>query len=250
MARRGSDGAQRRKTPRRAARGHAPGTAQPAYHHGDLRNALLAATDALLSEAGLEKFTLREVARRAGVSHGAPAHHFGDVSGLLSAYTAEGFAQLAAAMADRRAAASPPPLEQLIATGLAYVDYALAHRARFQLMFRSDRLDPESEQLEKAGAAAYGHLVDCVAALDPGDGPDADARRLRTTVLAWSVVHGYATLMLDNRHFAAHARGDRATALAMVEAMLRSMQTGFAPPSAPARAVGARGALSPSGRSA
>jgi AcrR family transcriptional regulator len=250
MARRGSDGAQKRKTSRRAARGHAPGAAQSAYHHGDLRNALLAATDALLSEAGLEKFTLRAVARRAGVSHGAPAHHFGDVSGLLSAYSTEGFAQLAAAMAQRRAAAPAQPFEQLIATGLAYVDYALAHRARFQLMFRSDRLDPTSQALEKAGGDAYGHLVDCIVGLDTGTDPDAEPRRRRNAALAWSLVHGYATLTLDNRYFAAHARGDRATALAMVEAMLRSMRPSFEQAPAPTGAPGRRGPLSPSGRSA
>ncbi len=202
----------------------------PAYHHGDLRNALLAATDAVLTEAGLEGFTLREVARRAGVSHGAPAHHFGDVRGLLSAYAAEGFAQLATAMAQLRAAASPRPSDQLIATGVAYVDYALAHRARFQLMFRSDRLDPGFMPLAESGGQAYGHLVDCIARADPGTDGDALARRLRKTALAWSLVHGYATLMLDSRAFAAHAHGDRAQALAMVESLLRSAQPAFVEP--------------------
>lgn len=199
----------------------------PAYHHGDLRNALLAATDELLTEAGLEGFTLREVARRAGVSHGAPAHHFGDVRGLLSAYAAEGFAQLSAAMAERRAAAPPHALDQLIAAGIAYVDYALAHRARFQLMFRSDRLDWTRPELAEAGDRAYGQLIESIARVDPGTDAGSIARRQRKTALAWSLVHGYATLMLDNRAFAAHAQGDRARALAMVEALLTSAQSGF-----------------------
>ena len=237
MARQAAGGTGGRKARQPARRGRPSRTPQPAYHHGDLRNALLAATDALMDQAGVERFTLREVARRAGVSHGAPAHHFGDVSGLLSAYTAEGFAQLAQAMADRRAAAAPLAFEQLLATGLAYVDYALAHRARFQLMFRSDRLDPASMPLAAARGDAYGHLVDCIAGLDPGTDPETDARRLRKTTLAWSVVHGYATLMLDNDHFAAHARGDRARALAMVETLLRDMHATFAqrPHTTPAR---------------
>ena len=64
------------------------------YHHGDLRRALLDATEALLLESGLETFSLRECARRAGVSHGAPAHHFGDVRGLLTAFATVGFERL------------------------------------------------------------------------------------------------------------------------------------------------------------
>lgn len=202
----------------------------PAYHHGDLRNALLAATDDVLTEIGLEGFTLREVARRAGVSHGAPAHHFGDVRGLLSAYAAEGFAQLVETMAKRRAAASPRPFDQLIATGVAYVDYALAHRARFQLMFRSDRLDWTCTELSEAGDRAYAQLIASIARVDPGTDSDAAARRQRKTALAWSLVHGYATLMLDNRAFAAHANGDRAQALAMVESLLASAHPAFAEP--------------------
>lgn len=213
-----------------ARRGRRPVATASSYHHGDLRAALLAATDALLTEAGLEGFTLREVARRAGVSHGAPAHHFGDVRGLLSAYTAEGFAQLAAAIARRRAAASPAPFDQLIASGIAYVDYALSHRARFQLMFRSDRLDPGCAPLAEAGDHAYGQLVACIARIDPGTDADAEARRARKVALAWSLVHGYATLMLDNRHFAAHAQGDRDRALAMAESLLRSARPAFVEP--------------------
>lgn len=226
--------ATRRKASKRPPNGQgrtlrAPGETAPSpgYHHGDLRKALLAATDALLTQAGLEGFTLREVARRAGVSHGAPAHHFGDVRGLLSAYAAEGFGQLAQAMAQRRAMAPPLPLDQLVATGLAYVEYAIAHRARFQLMFRSDRLDPECAPLDESGGHAYGHLVDCIARLDPGTDPDAEARRRQKTALAWSIVHGYATLMLENEDFACHAGGEPARALAMAESLLRSASPAF-----------------------
>ncbi len=198
----------------------------PGYHHGDLANALLAATEALLDDAGVEGFTLREVARRAGVSHGAPAHHFGDVRGLLSAFTAQSFAQLADAMAARRAATAIDPFEQLVATGVAYVDYALSHRARFQLMFRSDRLDPDHAALVECGGQAYGHLVDCIAAIDTGQDRDAAARRQQKTALAWSMVHGYATLLLDNREFATEV-GSRAHALVLLEGMLRRSRNAF-----------------------
>lgn len=213
-----------RSTPSRGARKKAQG---PGYHHGGLRKALLAATDTLLARSGLEGFTLREVARRAGVSHGAPAHHFGDARGLLSAYAAEGFAQLAQAMARRRATAPSSPFDQLVATGLGYVEYALAHRARFQLMFRSDRLDPDCAPLGQSGSEAYGHLVDCILRIDPGTDHDAEARHRQKTALAWSIVHGYATLMLENDGFACHAGSEPARALAMAESLLRSARPAF-----------------------
>ena len=64
------------------------------YHHGDLKEALLTAAEAVLRDRGLQGFTLRECARRAGVSHAAPKHHFGDVRGVLTEIAARGFAQL------------------------------------------------------------------------------------------------------------------------------------------------------------
>lgn len=203
----------------------APKRPPAGYHHGDLRQALLDATEQLLDEAGLEGFTLREVARRAGVSHGAPAHHFVDVRGLLSAFTAQSFAQLAGAMAARRAAAPPEAWAQLAAAGLGYVEYALSHRARFQLMFRSDRLDHGHAPLAEAAARSYAHLVDCARALaTEADDGEATARRI---ALAWSIVHGYATLMLDNRAFAAQAEGDPRRALALVASLLEMSRPGF-----------------------
>ena len=208
---------------RRAARRSAPAGS---YHHGDLRNALLAATEALLEDAGLEGFTLREVARRAGVSHGAPAHHFGDVTGLLSAFTADSFTQLADAMAARRGAAGRNPFDQLTATGIGYVEYALTHRARFQLMFRSDRLDPAYPPLVEAGARAYGELTGCIEALAPAR-PGNSAKALERTALAWSMVHGFASLMLDNRGFADAVGRGRERALRMVEALLRLSRPAF-----------------------
>lgn len=195
------------------------------YHHGDLRNALLAATETLLEDAGLEGYTLREVARRAGVSHGAPAHHFGDVTGLLSSFSAESFEQLADSMAARRAAASRRPFEQLVATGIGYVDYALSHRARFQLMFRSDRLNVSHPPLAQAGARAYGELTNCIEALTRAGG-GKHTRTLERTALAWSIVHGFATLMLDNRGFAEEV-GGRERGLSMIESILRLSRSAF-----------------------
>jgi AcrR family transcriptional regulator len=196
------------------------------YHHGDLRQALLQATEELLESVGLESFTLREVARRAGVSHGAPAHHFGDVRGLLSEFSSQSFDDLAAAMATHRAHAEADAFEQLVASGIGYVEYALAHRARFQLMFRSDRLDLTRESLVETGAKAYSHLVECITRINAEAGAPDHLIQQKTT-LAWSLVHGFATLLIDNARFAEQAEGDSARALAMLREMLTLSRPAF-----------------------
>ena len=197
------------------------------YHHGDLRRALLEATEGLLEAAGVEGFTLREVARRAGVSHGAPAHHFGDVRGLLSEFTAESFAQLAGAMRRRRSRAASAPFEQLVACGVGYVEYALTNAARFQLMFRSERLDWGRPALAAASSDALAELVECIESIGRAAGApvELDSDKI---ALAWSMVHGFATLLLDNRGFAARvSAGSRARALVSVQRMIESSRAAF-----------------------
>jgi AcrR family transcriptional regulator len=111
------------------------------YHHGDLRAALLRAAEEELTANGVEGFSLRAVAKRAGVSHAAPAHHFGDVRGLLTALCVEGFNRFLATQHAREAAAALDPRSQLVASGLGYVDFALANPALFRLMFSSNLPD-------------------------------------------------------------------------------------------------------------
>jgi AcrR family transcriptional regulator len=179
--------------------------ASQAYHHGSLRDALLESAEALLEDQGLEGFTLRECARRAGVSHGAPAHHFGDAGGLLAELAASGFDRLTGLMLAHRAKAPPTALAQLRAAGLAYIEFALAHRALFQLMFRSDRTASESSRLAESGRRAFDTFAETLkAAASSARDEAALAPRL---VLAWSVVHGFATLLLEGRldHFLAGA---------------------------------------------
>ena len=89
------------------------------YHHGDLRHALIEATESLLAEKGPEGFSLREVARRAGVSAAAPAHHFGDASGLLTAVATVGFDGLAAALREGEARGGRDPRRRLREQGVA-----------------------------------------------------------------------------------------------------------------------------------
>ena len=156
---------------------------------------LLAVTEEILREQGLHKFTLREAARRAGVSHGAPAFHFKDASGLLTAFAAEGFRSLHRLMAEYRAAAPKDAAAQVLAVGCAYIDYAIAHRPQFQLMFRSDTIRLEDEGFKEASRGAFQQLQETMA---PFAGPgETESGRAAKLMLAWSAVHGFATLYLE-----------------------------------------------------
>ena len=168
-----------------------PSTKARPYHHGDLRAALLAAAEAELAERGMEGFSLRSVAKRAGVSHAAPAHHFGDVQGLLTALAAEGFRQFLAAQAAREAAAEHDPASQLVAAGLGYVDFALARPTLFRLMWQSGRPDFDTADLGQAARAAYQHLVDQVMA--------AGGRSTAEEAAVWALAHGLADLLAAGR---------------------------------------------------
>lgn len=162
------------------------------YHHGDLRAALLAAGEAELAERGIEAFSLRGVARRAGVSHAAPAHHFGDVTGLLTALAAEAFRRFVQSQERRQSKAPGDPLSQLVAAGLGYIDFALDHPALFRLMFSSDRPSHGSPELVAAANAAYDKLERDVAALRP-DTTKADVQTV------WALTHGLADLLNGGR---------------------------------------------------
>lgn len=168
------------------------------YHHGALREALLAAAEAVLAERGLEGFSLREVARRSGVSPAAPAHHFGDAQGLLNAVAALAFEGLRQELEAGNARGGADPLARLREQGLAYVGYALAHPARFGLMFRCEGRPDET--LQHSGQAAYGVLEDGIRGLYGLAAGAALAPGQQQALLAlWSVVHGFAHLLLSGQ---------------------------------------------------
>jgi AcrR family transcriptional regulator len=159
------------------------------YHHGNLRETLLSAALQLIAEAGPQGFTLREIARRAGVSHNAPYRHFRDKNELLAAVAAQGFEELTRAM--RRSAKGAAPLEKLRAAGLAYVAFALRRPQHFTVMFDTSFDQGALPSGIRAFETLLSLLEDCQRA---GQLPAGDPRRL--ALAAWSLVHGIAKLAL------------------------------------------------------
>lgn len=167
------------------------------YHHGDLRRALLEAALESIVEGGISALSLREVARRAGVSQTAPYHHFADRAALVAAIAMDGYAILTELMREACLAAGDDPLQKLAATGRAYAHFAFSHRAHFDVMFRPELHDPEGNpELHACGETALTILVmvliECQQA---GKAPQGDPMEL--ALIAWSSVHGLASLWLD-----------------------------------------------------
>lgn len=161
--------------------------ARASYHHGHLRATLMAAALEAIADDGPMNLSLRDLARRAGVSHAAPAHHFGDKAGLMAAIAAEGWDLLA-----DTTGATWEQTADFLEVGVAYVRFATTHPAHFAVMFRPDLFRGDHPGLTAARARARAALVGPaagVAAMTAGDTESA-------SLAAWSLMHGLATLWL------------------------------------------------------
>ena len=160
-----------------------------------LRDRLIEVALALLAKEGVEALTLRSVARRAGVSHGAPARHFRGLSDLRAEVAAVGYRMLSEAI-DKSNAAQPAAAgrrRRLAAAGRAYIECALANPGLFALMFRSGDLDPLNEAYTRDSSAAYQSLLELVrVAQSAGWQTSRDSNLLAGAI--WASVHGLATL--------------------------------------------------------
>lgn len=161
------------------------------YHHGDLPNALRAAAVDVIVDKGLGAFSLREVARRAGVSHAAPGYHFGDVRGLLTSLAIEGFETLHRELLDA-AAGIEDPVERLKAIGRGYVRVAMRHPGHCEVIFRDDVIDADDPGVERAGLLAYGVLESTVAEIIDRRHPAIDVNDAAR--LCWSAMQGLVQL--------------------------------------------------------
>lgn len=173
------------------------------YHHGDLRAALIAEGMRLLDAGDADSLSLREVARKAGVSATSVYRHFPDKDALLSAIAQEGLAKLARVQRDAAEGAGGG-IPGFAATGRAYVRFALANPALFRLIFASPARragdtagEPEAMTLlrENASRLAQADIDDAATAVQ--------------AARSWSLVHGLAMLMLDGQLPADDALIDR-----------------------------------------
>ena len=159
----------------------------------DLRSELLQTSRQLLDESGPSALSMREVARRAGCTHQAPYHYFANREAILAALVCEGFDELADMLAAAHEGLGSADLHAiLVASGNAYVEFALRHPGVFRVMFRPDVCDPERfPEVVQAGERARHELARLARAM-MGDGA-----QLEVEVLIWSGVHGLASLLLD-----------------------------------------------------
>jgi AcrR family transcriptional regulator len=170
-----------------------PTTGRDTYHHGDLKRALTEAALALVKEKGPKGFTLREVARRAGVSTAAPYRHFTDKAQLLAAVATLGFVQLHETL--RATAAETADLtQQVLDMGRAYVRWAVTHPDYYQVMFGTE-LDKRDPDLLTAGSRAFDDLLDAIVRCQQARLlPDGDPREVAGPT--WSLLHGVASLTI------------------------------------------------------
>ncbi len=167
------------------------------YHHGNLPAALLEAAGRLVAEVGPAGFTLREVARRAGVSHNAPYRHFRDKGELLATMATQGFRELTHAML-AAAELQTGSLERLKHSGLAYVAFALQRPEHFSVMFDAPISELEYPACADAGHECFKTLVRFVES-SQADGAFAGEDPLLRALGAWSLVHGIAKLAIARR---------------------------------------------------
>jgi AcrR family transcriptional regulator len=189
------------------------------YHHGNLRQALLDAGLELVTKKGISGFTLREVARCAGVSHNAPYAHFRDRADLVAALAAQGLRGLRDALAEARDRTTGNAIDRLRSTGVAYVRFAIQNPAAFRLIMRPElRQTPpktgDGQEVDRLAEETLGVLSGVLhEAAERGEiSPDG----LEDNILVcWSAVHGLAVLVLDQ--MLQQAQGQEVDAIALAE---------------------------------
>ena len=184
-----------------------------AYHHGNLRQALVQAGLDILAQEGVSALSLRGCAARVGVSHAAPKNHFQNLDRLIAAICAEGHRRLAAEMRARLAATGSDPRARITAAAEGYLAFAMENADLFRLMFSQRRSDHVDAERREAGDGAYAILREICAPLATRINGVGVARATVETMV-WSYVHGYAALAVNNRLHRAQERLGRMPGIA------------------------------------
>jgi AcrR family transcriptional regulator len=174
-----------------------------AYHHGDLRAALLDEAAAMIAEGGAASVTMRALGRRLGVSRAAPYRHFEDKTALLVAVAASGFKRLNDRLQRIEAGAPQSSVERVRRMGEEYVRFALENPAHYRLMYGKEAVARQDlPELREAGNTLFEQLVDVFQAYQDSGGIKRQDPRAQAYV-AWSAVHGLASLLIDGQITAA-----------------------------------------------
>jgi len=168
------------------------------YHHGNLRQALLEIAVELIRERGADALTIREVARRAGVTHTAPYRHFKDKASLLAAVAREGFEMMVQETKEQFLRTTQDALARLKVCGIAYIEFAIHNPARYRVMFGTGRPHGKNSALRKASEASFGLLLECIKECQK-EGTVRPGEPMEMALAAWSIVHGFSMLFIDNQ---------------------------------------------------
>ncbi len=175
-----------------------PAKPAPNYHHGNLREALLAASVDLISQQGIQSLSLRKLAQLVGVSHTSCYHHFKDKDALLAAVAEQGFMQISEGLTAIMQNPQTPILDKLKLAVSGYVTFAVKNATQYELMFGRDLWQGENhdqfQRVAKDSFRQYVHLFEQFqqqGILAPSENP------LRIAQLLWSTLHGLAKLASD-----------------------------------------------------
>ena len=170
------------------------------YHHGDLREALIAATRQLVMERGAENFTLADACRVAGVTTAAPYRHFRSKQEILEEIASRGFEEMTARAMAVIAEKGPGTLEAIVAMGQAYVAFAVSETAVFRLMFGQDPALKKASHVAGTGHDCFANLIEQITLYCQKNRVRGDA--LEIAIRLWTFVHGAASLQIDKDYLA------------------------------------------------
>ena len=170
---------------------------EKAYHHGDLKNALIAAGIEILANEGVHALSLRKVALKAGVSHAAPYAHFVDKQALIAAISTAGYQKVQERVERVLGEYGDNPIQLLVRTGWEYVQFALAEPEHFKITF-SGVVEKEKDYpaLVEAAQKSFGLLTQVVAKCQAAGVLRSGPTDL-TAVSVWGAIHGFVTLSLE-----------------------------------------------------